>query len=97
MSLPTIQEKVRDIFTAYLIQNKHRKTPERFAILPQKIIKDSPVSLWNVALEIHTGRIYQSIIGDFYVLIVPITGIFALFILISGFIVWLKIRKKVNY
>ena len=70
---------------------------ERFAILPQKIIKDSPVSLWNVALEIHTGRIYQSIIGDFYVLIVPITGIFVLFILISGFIVWLKIRKNVNY
>jgi hypothetical protein len=70
---------------------------EGFAILPQKIIKDSPISLWNLALEIHTGRIYQSIIGDFYVLIVPITGIFVLFILISGFIVWLKIRKKVNY
>jgi uncharacterized iron-regulated membrane protein len=52
--------------------------------------------LWNVALEIHTGRIYQSLIGDFYVLIVPLTGIFVLFILVSGFIVWLKTRKKVG-
>ena len=66
---------------------------ERFAGLPQKIINDSPISLWSVALEIHTGRIYQSLIGDFYVLIVPLTGMIVLFILISGFIVWLKTRK----
>lgn len=71
--------------------------PERFEDLPQNIINATPISLWSVALEVHTGRIYQSIIGDFYVLIVPITGIFVLFILISGFIVWLKIRKAVNY
>ena len=70
---------------------------ERFAALPQKVINDTPISLWNVALEIHTGRIYQSLIGDFYVLIVPLTGMIVLFILVSGFIVWLKIRKKVDY
>jgi hypothetical protein len=70
---------------------------QRFATLPEKVIRDTPMSLWNVALEIHTGRIYQSIIGDFYVLIVPLTGLFVLFILISGFIVWLKIRKNVDY
>jgi hypothetical protein len=69
----------------------------RFADLPQNIIMDTPVSLWNVALEIHTGRIYQSVIGDFYVLIVPLTGLIVLFILISGFIVWLKIRKRADY
>lgn len=70
---------------------------ERFPDLPRKVIDDSPISLWNVALEIHTGRIYQSLIGDFYVLIVPLMGMIVLFILISGFIVWLKIRNKVDY
>jgi hypothetical protein len=70
---------------------------ERFPYLPRKVIDESPISLWNVALEIHTGRIYQSLIGDFYVLIVPLMGMIVLFILISGFIVWLKIRNKVDY
>lgn len=67
---------------------------QMFAALPENVIRETPMSLWNVALEIHTGRIYQSIIGDFYVLIVPLTGLFVLFILISGFIVWFKTRKK---
>lgn len=67
---------------------------ESFADMPGNIIAESPMSLWNLALEIHTARIYQPLIGDFYVLIVPLTGLIVLFILISGFIVWLKIRKK---
>jgi len=64
-----------------------------FAKMPPQIASDAKMSLWNVALEIHTGRIYQTLTGDFYVLIVPVTGLIVLFILISGFIVWLKIRK----
>jgi len=89
--------KNQEYFFDYNIGTVNINGTEEFAILPKKIIKDAPISLWNLALEIHTGRIYQSIIGDFYVLIVPLTGLFVLFILISGFIVWLKIRKKVDY
>lgn len=58
-----------------------------------EILKRSPLSLWSLALEVHTGRIFQPLIGPFYILIVPLTGLAAIFVLISGFVVWLKSRK----
>lgn len=64
-----------------------------FAPMPQQLRDESTMSLWNLALEIHTGRIWQPLIGGFYILIVPLTGLIVLFILISGFIVWLKLRR----
>ncbi len=69
-------------------------TGEKFTKMPQNIIENSPISLWNLALELHTGRLYQFLIGDFYILIVPLVGLSMLFILISGLWVWLKSIKK---
>ncbi len=58
-------------------------------------IEEQPMSLWNVALEFHTARIYSVFVGGFYILIIPIVGFLILFILISGTIVWyIKYRKK---
>ncbi|MDX2444500.1 MAG: PepSY-associated TM helix domain-containing protein [Bacteroidales bacterium] len=61
-----------------------------FVKMPEKI-QQQAISLWNVALEFHTARIYKVFMGGFYILIVPLTGLFTLFILISGFIVWIKL------
>jgi hypothetical protein len=61
-------------------------------------IRNSPVSLWNVGLEVHTGRIFSVILGDFYILYVPLMGLTTLLILVTGFIMWYKsiARKKKN-
>jgi hypothetical protein len=57
---------------------------------------NTPMSLWNLALEIHTARIYKFMLGNFYILIIPLSGLFVLFILISGFWVWYRKHRKTN-
>lgn len=63
--------------------------------MPQSIQK-TQMPLWNVALETHTARIFQSLIGPFYLLIIPLMGLLTLLILISGILIWLKKRKKAH-
>ena len=69
-------------------------TGENFLKMPQKVLKATPMSLWNVSLEIHTGRIFEHLLGPFYILYVPLAGICLLIVLISGFIVWWKVYRK---
>jgi hypothetical protein len=65
--------------------------------MPANIIESSPISIWNFALEIHTARIYHFLIGDFYILVVPLTGMALLFVVITGFIMyWKAFRKRRN-
>lgn len=59
-----------------------------FGEMSPEIISKSPISLWNLSLEVHTGRILEPLLGLFYILYVPITGICILFVLISGFFIW---------
>ncbi|MDO9511627.1 MAG: PepSY-associated TM helix domain-containing protein [Bacteroidales bacterium] len=71
-------------------------SPQQNAI---KSMRDSgldklPISLWNLALEVHTGRIWEFALGSFYILIVPLTGLSMLFILITGLWLWIHKRRK---
>jgi len=65
----------------------------RFVNMPLQI-KTSPMSLWNLCLEVHTGRIYQYIFGQFYILFIPLVGLSIIWILITGLILYLKRKKK---
>jgi hypothetical protein len=69
---------------------------KRFPAMPAEILNDSGMSWWNFALEVHTGRIFQFLIGDFYILIIPLFGIFGSIMTISGVIVWIKLYVRKN-
>ena len=66
----------------------------QFPTMPKEIRKTSPMSLWNVALEIHTGRIFEHLVGSFYILFVPLAGICLLLVIISGVLLWWMAHRK---
>lgn len=65
-----------------------------FPQMPEEILKKSPMSLWNVSLEVHTGRIFEHLIGPFYILYVPLAGLCLIMVLVSGFFIWWKAHRK---
>jgi len=71
-----------------------RKGDHSFPVMPIEIIKTSPMSLWNLALEFHTTRYYKFIVGDFYILLIPLFALTMLLVLVTGIFLWLKIPKK---
>lgn len=74
----------------HLIFDYNRGLIGHHRIAMPEAIQDTPMPLWNFALEVHTARIFQAWIGSFYILIIPLFGLSTLLILISGIIVWLK-------
>ena len=88
------------LVTGYFINHKHEElifdynqgllNPNLSAPMSEEVLKESPISLWNIAVEYHTGRIYKVFFGILYILVVPIIGLMGIFILISGLIIWWK-------
>ncbi len=70
------------------------KSAPPFASMPPGVMEQSPISLWNAALEAHTGRIFEPLLGSMYILVVPVIGLFTFFILITGFFSWWLAKRK---
>jgi uncharacterized iron-regulated membrane protein len=43
---------------------------------------------------VHTGRIFEHLIGPFYILYVPLAGLCLIMVLVSGFFIWWKAHRK---
>lgn len=53
-------------------------------IMPEEIKKHYRMPLWNFLFELHNGRIFKGVLGKFYILVIPVGGIFGMLILITG-------------
>ncbi len=58
------------------------------------MLSKQPMSLWNFALEVHTGRIYSVLIGKASDLFIFFAGVIVALILISGYIINRKSKYK---
>ncbi len=70
------------------------KSAPPFTEMPVQVAEASPISLWNASLEVHTGRIFEPLLGPFYILVVPICGLAILLIQVTGFFAWWLGRKR---
>jgi hypothetical protein len=86
-------KKGREILFDYNLGAGNLSDDTGFISMPKEI-EESPMSLWNLCLEIHTGRIYQYIFGKMYILFIPIAGLMILWILIVGYLLYRKQRKS---
>lgn len=64
----------KECIATYFLGSTFAKQPEEF--------KNKPMSLWSLALEVHTGRIYTGALGSF--LFIFVVGILIIFVLVSG-------------
>lgn len=58
------------------------------------ICETAPMSLWNVALELHVGRCYSPFLGPLSDLFVFLSGLLITLVLLSGYIISHPRRKK---
>lgn len=67
---------------------------KQFPTMPINVVEESKMSVWNLCLEIHTGRFFQNRIGNLYILIVPLTGLVGIMVVLSGYLLWRKRNSK---
>jgi hypothetical protein len=52
--------------------------------------------LWNLMFELHNGRIFRDVIGDWYILVVPLGGLFLVLLTATGVWDWAipRLRRR---
>ncbi|BDC98107.1 PepSY-associated TM helix domain-containing protein [Persicobacter psychrovividus] len=56
--------------------------------MPQALIDDYQMPLWNYMFEMHNGRLFSFIVGKYEILIIPLTGLLFFLLNITGAYEW---------
>ena len=75
-------------------ENLRNAEPKSFPASTPELLSATPMSLWNVALELHVGRCYSPFLGPLSDLFVFISGLLITLVLLSGYIILHRRKKK---
>lgn len=62
--------------------------------LPEEIRNDNRLPLWNYMFELHNGRIFKDLIGEWYILIIPLGSFLFILITLTGIFDWIYTRFR---
>jgi hypothetical protein len=62
--------------------------------MPEELKSDLKMPLWNYLFEMHNGRLFRSVLGDYYILLVPMGALLFLIITVTGIYDWFILRTK---
>lgn len=79
---------------AVALCNDEPKTSRNEESMSDLVCETAPMSLWNVALELHVGRCYSPFLGPLSDLFVFLSGLLITLVLLSGYIISHRRRKK---
>lgn len=79
---------------AVALCNDEPKTSRNEESMSDLICETAPMSLWNVALELHVGRCYSPFLGPLSDLFVFLSSLLITLVLLSGYIISHRRRKK---
>lgn len=82
-----------DLRTAEPVVFDYARGASNLPPMPQ-LLKKQPMSLWNFALELHVGRCYAPFLGPFSELFVFLSGLLISLVILSGYIVYRRRKKK---
>ena len=69
---------------------------DRFT-LPHEISTDFRMPLWNYLFEIHNGRLFKDLIGNVYILLIPLGSLLFVMITLSGVFDWVYLNVIRKY
>lgn len=82
-----------DFSTPRPVVFEYRKGTDAMPAMPS-VLQQQPMSLWNVALELHVGRCYAPFLGPLSEMFVFIFGTLIVLIVTSGYIVYKRQQKR---
>jgi len=84
---PDGEEFIATHFAGLIPVNKKASQSDKF-LMPEHILNSAELPFWNFLFELHNGRIFQSILGPYHMLLIPLASLIFMILIITGVFDW---------